>query len=170
MKKESIIRILLWLPVVIWMGLIFIMSAQDGEKSSAVSGSAAEKVAEIVVEDFDTLPQPERMSIIDSLQFTVRKSAHFVEYLILSLLVCAALLPYKLSGVRRTLTATGISLLYAMSDELHQSLSPGRSPKLTDVLIDLSGAVLGVLIFLAAAAIVKKAMSKRKAQVQKHEG
>ena len=39
------------------------------------------------------------------------------------------------------------TVLYAASDEWHQSFVPGRHPQLTDVLIDACGAATGLLIF-----------------------
>ena len=37
---------------------------------------------------------------------------------------------------------------YAITDELHQAFVPGRTPKLLDVLIDSSGASLGISIYV----------------------
>ena len=37
-----------------------------------------------------------------------------------------------------------IAVLYAATDELHQSFTPGRTPLVTDVMIDSFGAALGV--------------------------
>ena len=41
-----------------------------------------------------------------------------------------------------------IGILYAASDEFHQSFSPGRTPKVTDVYIDTLGVILGILLVL----------------------
>ena len=37
--------------------------------------------------------------------------------------------------------------LYALSDEFHQSFIGGRSPEVTDVLIDFAGSIIGSLIY-----------------------
>ena len=37
---------------------------------------------------------------------------------------------------------------YAITDELHQAFVPGRTPKLLDVLIDSSGALLGIRMYV----------------------
>ena len=39
-----------------------------------------------------------------------------------------------------------LTLLYAMSDELHQAFVPGRTGRLQDIGTDLVGAVIGVAI------------------------
>ena len=72
-----------------------------------------------------------------------KKGAHFTVYAVLAVLFRRALPPgrwiWALSWV--------LTVLFAASDEWHQSFVPGRHPQLTDVLIDLCGAATGLLIF-----------------------
>src|SRR5690349_9637518 len=72
-----------------------------------------------------------------------KKGAHFTVYAVLAVLFRRALPPSRwiwwLSWI--------CTVLYAASDEWHQSFVPGRHPQATDVLIDASGAVAGLLIF-----------------------
>ncbi len=72
-----------------------------------------------------------------------KKGAHFTVYAVLALLFRRALPPgrsiWALSWI--------LAVLYAASDEWHQSFVPGRHPQLTDVLIDACGAATGLLIF-----------------------
>ena len=55
---------------------------------------------------------------------------------------------------RRNLIIPALSwvfcILYAASDEFHQLFVPGRAGLVTDVCIDSAGALLGILLFLAA--------------------
>ena len=44
------------------------------------------------------------------------------------------------------LIAWGISTAYAATDEFHQIFVPGRAGMLTDVMIDSSGALAGILL------------------------
>src|SRR5580765_2684164 len=71
-----------------------------------------------------------------------KKGAHFTVYAVLAVLFRRALPP------GRSIWALSwmFTVLYAASDEWHQSFVPGRHPQLTDVLIDASGAVTGLLI------------------------
>lgn len=69
----------------------------------------------------------------DPLWTAVAKTAHFVEYFVLYLLARRAL-P---TDVRALL----FCLVYAVSDEWHQSFTPGRNPSPLDVLIDGIGAL-----------------------------
>jgi VanZ family protein len=79
----------------------------------------------------------------------IRKSAHFFEYFLFSLLV--------LRGVRAgragwrwawPLTVMAVAAGYAALDELHQAFVPSRGPSMYDVLLDTVGA--GVAQILAA--------------------
>ena len=46
----------------------------------------------------------------------------------------------------RLLSAWGLAVLYAISDEIHQSFTPGRSSSAVDVMTDALGAALALLI------------------------
>ena len=40
--------------------------------------------------------------------------------------------------------AYGLTVIYAVSDEIHQAFVPGRSAQLSDVCIDACGAAIGL--------------------------
>jgi VanZ family protein len=63
--------------------------------------------------------------------------AHFTEYFILASLWAWALLPSL--GLRALAVAGTICVLYAISDEWHQSFVPGRDSDPVDVLVDSVG-------------------------------
>jgi hypothetical protein len=69
--------------------------------------------------------------------FLLRKLAHAAEYAILAALLLRAV---------RELPAWALSVLYAVSDELHQHFVPGRAGRPLDVAIDATGALVGVLL------------------------
>ena len=78
----------------------------------------------------------------------VRKTAHFLEYFVLSFLLFKAYL--NTEKLAKTFYLTTItSVAYAISDEIHQYFIPGRAMKVTDVLIDTGGILLAALILLA---------------------
>ena len=88
--------------------------------------------------------QPQLPSPPDPLADLIfKKGAHFTVYAVLAVLFRRALPPsrwiWALSWI--------FTVLYAVSDEWHQSFVPGRHPQLTDVLIDACGATTGLLIF-----------------------
>jgi VanZ family protein len=66
-----------------------------------------------------------------------RVIAHFTEYALLATLWAWALWPAM--GRRALYVAATISLLYAITDEIHQSFVPGRDADPLDVLVDAVG-------------------------------
>ena len=79
----------------------------------------------------------------------MRKSAHFIAYLILGFLVSHAMkndgstaLAWKRRGASLLLCVA-----YAISDEIHQIFVPGRGPLVKDILIDGAGAVIGIMLY-----------------------
>ena len=84
----------------------------------------------------------------------MRKSAHFIAYLILGFLVSHTREDEMPATTASVWKRRGCSLLfcvaYAISDEFHQLFVPGRGPLLKDVLIDGSGAALGIMLYVGA--------------------
>lgn len=72
-----------------------------------------------------------------------RVVAHFSEYALLAALWAWALSPAL--GRRALLAAAAISLLYAISDEYHQSFVEGRDSDPVDALVDAAGIALVLL-------------------------
>ena len=68
--------------------------------------------------------------------------AHFTEYAVLATLWLWAL--YPALGPRALAVAAGISILYAISDEYHQSFVPGRDADPFDVGVDAAGVALAL--------------------------
>lgn len=69
----------------------------------------------------------------------LRKLAHAAEYAILGALLVRA-------GVRARL-ALALGVLYAVTDELHQTFVPGRAGRPLDVAVDAAGLVLGIVVW-----------------------
>lgn len=74
----------------------------------------------------------------------VKKSAHMLEYAILVVLWRKPLSGQMGAG-RSLLAAWLLAVLYAVSDEYHQTFVPGRQGRVFDVLVDAMGAMLAVL-------------------------
>ena len=106
-----------WLPLLAWMGIIFWFSSQ---------------------------PQPFEMPESWQ-QELVGKAGHVIGYAGLGLLWWRALAAHRSISERRVLAlAFLLPVLYAVSDEYHQTFVPGRSGSLMDVLIDAAGAGIGL--------------------------
>jgi len=70
--------------------------------------------------------------------------AHFAEYGVLAALWLWAL--YPTLGPRALVVAGVISILYAISDEYHQSFVEGRDSDPLDVIIDAAGVAAALLL------------------------
>lgn len=77
---------------------------------------------------------------IPVLELLLKKGAHVGAYAVLAILLARAIALPRYG--RRV--AFALAVLYAISDEFHQSFTPGRMPQATDVLIDAAGAWWGL--------------------------
>ena len=108
--------------LVIWMIVIFILSNQDKTKS----GNLSDKVKKTF-----------------GVKRNIRKYAHFIEYMILGIII-STILPLEGCFIKSTI----FCFIYASLDEIHQFFVPGRSCTLKDVLIDTTGAIVGIAMIL----------------------
>src|SRR5690625_4495083 len=97
-KQLSIEKTFAWLLVVIWMGFIFYLSHQTAEESSELSSSVTATIRELIQFINLNIDVP-----IEILHHYIRKSAHFVVYLILGVLVFNALFVCHIYQVRDSL-------------------------------------------------------------------
>jgi VanZ family protein len=83
--------------------------------------------------------------------FALKKTAHLFEYGILALTLYFArtgrLGTWSFPAAR---SAWILSVLYAFTDEIHQSFIPTRSARLRDVLIDAAGTLLALAVLRIA--------------------
>ncbi|MFF2446501.1 VanZ family protein [Neobacillus sp. NPDC058068] len=139
-----------WIIVLLWMLLIFKLSAQPATHSDQLSRG----VTAVVVETVKQIT-PVTDVTVDRLDHIVRKNAHFFIYLILAIWVVNALLRSRIAGLKGFFLAMAICVLYAISDEFHQVFVPGRGPGAKDVLIDSAGALVGIGIYKLTALAIK---------------
>ncbi len=127
-----------WWPALVWALVI------SGFSTGVFT---AEHTSRIIIPVLHWLFPHAARSTLNHIHFFIRKSAHFTEYFILSLLV--------LRGIRAgrpetrfawALVVIAIVACYASLDELHQRFVPGRTAAVGDVLIDTSGGVAAQLV------------------------
>jgi VanZ family protein len=106
-----------WVPAFIMMGLIFALSSLPSSR----------------LPDFGTV------------DFLIKKGGHATGYALLGLAYFFAL-PPRLSPGYRAAVALIMALLFALSDEYHQSFVEGRTSSLRDVMIDCGGATIALVI------------------------
>ena len=154
-------RIAAFAALILWLSVIFSFSGESAEVSSGTSASVIDKVATVTVEEYKNYTPPQKIEFIESWQHVIRKSAHFTEFFILGALSFTALLTLPLTRKSRFVIAPVFCLLCAFFDELSQTFSEGRSMQITDMLIDFSGAVLGIIMIWLLTLLVQNVRNKR---------
>ena len=135
MKKHYLLGI-----VLLWMILIYYFSQQTVDESIRVSSVATSVFTGILEFLFPNSILEEKYT-----HHIVRKLAHFTIYFILGVLVSYLLNVGKIKERKIILIAVICCLLFAISDETLQLFIYGRGAQASDVLIDISGASLGIL-------------------------
>lgn len=153
--KKGIFAVL----IVIWMAFIFSMSSQNSEVSSNTSGETI-KVVLSVIPNFTEQPEEVQEKVVEDFQFITRKSAHFIAYMILGILAILLFLQYENINKKPQL-AFLLCVVYAISDEVHQLFVPGRSGQVSDVIIDLSGSFVGIVVVLLCVKLLATKKQKR---------
>jgi VanZ family protein len=121
MLRDSFTRhpVFLWASVAVWAAIIFFFSAQ-----------------------------PSLSTNLGVWDFILRKMAHMTEYAILFLLLWRALRLHIHAERVAMIAAASAALIYAASDEWHQTFVRGRSGTIRDIGFDLAG-ILGAWLFAA---------------------
>lgn len=151
MKKVKILRTVLIILIVLWTFLIFLFSSQDGGESSGFS----RKFVEFFIKD---------EKLVDELEPYARKWAHFSEYGLGGVLFISLFSTYEWSDKRKIITSILIGVWYAIMDEIHQLMVPGRSGALKDVYIDSLGIATGVIGMMIIIKIISKTKKNKVAK------
>ncbi len=148
-RSERYKKILVWIPAVLWMAVIFFLSAQDGSQSGQLSGSLTGMIYTFLVGDSD----PEALAALEG---TIRTLAHATAYFILALLLSYALTRSVQVRWQWTGAVFLLSALYAATDEWHQAFVPGRACELKDFLVDMAGALAAIIFFVLISRVRNK--------------
>lgn len=127
-----------WLPPVLWMALILILSSDVG---------SAEHTEHWLVPLLRLAASWATPTQIEALHGLVRKGGHLTEYAVLaSLWYRAFARGRRLGPPSAAAMAFAISLVWAIVDETRQSFVPSRTASAKDVAIDGIGALLAMLV------------------------
>ncbi|MGN1033673.1 MAG: VanZ family protein [Intestinibacter sp.] len=147
--KDKAKIIILAIIIILWMVFIFSMSAKDATQSSNISGGFTYSILNTFFENFRGLDKSIKDNIVEDLQFVVRKGAHFSAYAVLGGLCFVECSYFKRFNFKNKFTAAFlISVLYAVSDEIHQYFVPGRACEFRDMVIDSCGVLFGIIVVL----------------------
>ncbi len=129
-KKNRIVRMVSGILFLLLAGVIFCLSAQEGEESDELSMGVINALF------------GGGASLAEALNASVREICHVLEFsaLALPLFVFISTFPLPLKSVFFTCVAAGF--VFALGDEIHQYFVPGRAFQLSDVLVDTFGVVI----------------------------
>lgn len=149
MKHINRNRIIAFALLFFWMSLIFYMSAQPAHESSQISGGIVSKLIAAFFSKFDSLSLTQQENLTQTLTIIVRKTAHFLEYFILSIFAVFAVQTYKKYKLKsKMIFAFLFCVFYAVSDEVHQYFVPGRACRLMDICIDTAGSAVAICLMI----------------------
>ena len=144
------------LVAVLWMVGIFKLSSMNSNNSNGHSTD----ILAVFIED--TLEVTNKAGITSStpseaklakatrlINAPLRKVMHASVYFVLAfiiMLVCGIIFDHRRYALC-IIIALAVAVIFACTDEFHQTLVPGRTGQALDVLIDSAGAVFGVLFY-----------------------
>lgn len=116
MKISKLVKY--WPPVFVWAFVIFSFSARPTMTTT-----------EVFWQDF-----------------VVKKTAHIAEYGIFAVLLYRALRSEGIDKIKAGMWVIVIAAIYGLTDEFHQSFTPGRGPTVRDAVFDTIGATTAIIV------------------------
>ena len=136
-----------FLPAIMMMCIIFMLSSQEGTTSSQLSYKVGVQIFTVTNKVLDKGWSDARIDQLSTkYQYYVRKTAHYTEYFLLGVSVAFPLYVYGVRGMKLIIFAGLFCFGYASLDEFHQSFVHGRGPSPKDVMIDSCGALTGIIL------------------------
>ncbi len=138
-KKEIILRVIFTTLTLLLTAFIWLHSLASADESAQESAEVLSFLNILI----------EKLQLHSNLtDYFVRKLAHFLEFTAFGALLSATFISYKGQLIKQIPNMLFILLAVPVIDETLQYFSPGRSPQISDVLLDFSGCITG-LIFTA---------------------
>lgn len=150
MKKRTKTA-LFWLPAIVWLAAVFLLSRQNAVDSAGLSQS---------VTDFLLRICPWIDMSAAALEPILRKIAHAAMFAIEGFLLYTAA-AWSFGRKAGFALTGGVCALLAVTSELVQTIAEGRSCELRDMAIDLGGALTGMLAALAFMLFIDKLSHRR---------
>jgi VanZ family protein len=130
-----------WMLLLTWMFLIF---------AGSTDLMSAEHTSRFLVPFLLWLDPHISFQTIMLVQLIVRKAGHVTEYAVLASLLWRVLRHHwpmvRRSFWRPAMVALVVAMIFATTDEFHQSFYPSRTATAHDVMIDTMGAIIGLVI------------------------
>lgn len=160
-KKQNAILAVLAVALLAVTAFIWSNSVKDSSRSNADSSSVQE-IVEPLLEKVGITDQ-------DDVNFTVRKTAHFLEFMLLG--IVSGLLVWNFYRMKKS-NFFGWGCFYGLAvadiDEFIQSFSD-RTSSVSDVLLDFSGFISGFIIVTLVFVIIIRRKGRRALKAKKNK-
>lgn len=133
--KRYFFLTLSFLPPLFWLVLMFFLSGQNGEETAELSFGIAEWLQQHLFTQLDDR----------TIHMSLRKSVHIFVYAVEALLLMMPMAKY-MSLKRSLLLVLVVCSGIAMLDEVLKAYVPGRHCDWSEILLNILGAFIGVLI------------------------
>lgn len=160
-KNKNIIRILV--SVALWLSsfsIIILFTSYSGEESSRMSMAVAHFIRDLIARNFYVNPHDEFWDI--TLHAMIRKLAHYTEFFYHG--ITTGFLMVTLIKKKWISFSSSVFICFATAafDEYRQRFIPGRGPQWSDVLLDTTGALTGLLVFFLVYAVCSRIRSLKR--------
>ena len=162
------IKILRAILIILLLGIFYIIfgfSGQEGEKSGSISRQITEAVTKNI-KQIQTLEETQKEITLKKIEHIIRKLAHFSLYTVVGILMMSLMSTYNIEQIKRYGVSLGVGMIYAISDEIHQSFIPDRTPAVGDVFIDTCGVIFGIILVRVVMLIILKVKNTNKNQAE----
>ncbi|MDY4077598.1 MAG: VanZ family protein [Clostridium sp.] len=126
---------------ILWLGFIYYNSSQSGLESNKISYKVVNTISN------KNVAEENINYFVGNFNKFIRKNAHLIEYLVLSILLGNIFFRYNKKGIDGIVYILFVVLIFAVSDEFHQLYVVGRNSNVIDIVIDFVGGVIGTIIF-----------------------
>lgn len=134
-------KVIYLICIILCLITIFMFSSEDSKESNNTSKTIINKS----VNTYENVTKKDvnNKKVVKTLNYPVRKCAHYTIYLILGIFVYLYMSTTKLDN--KVIISIVFCLMCAIFDETHQMFT-GRTSKVLDVLIDTLGSSTSILI------------------------
>ena len=149
-------KILWWIIAIFVMVTIFRFSSEKAVESAGTSKRFMRVIIDILPFT-KALSEIAKQELMESMDFIIRKCAHFTLYAVLGFSVFGAVKSTFMKKVKlNVIWSFIICVIYAISDEIHQFFVPGRACRVYDIFIDSFGSTFGISFFLIIIFLLNK--------------
>ncbi|SDS28913.1 VanZ like family protein [Paenibacillaceae bacterium GAS479] len=161
--RSGRLKALLWGCLLSWIVIIFVLSNQSYQTQSIKPALERKFDAETVTK---ILPPMSfhyngqffmtKFNPYDLVEFLFRKAAHLFIYAVLAAIAWLLLRQYRVNSGLSAFIALSLTALIACLDEYNQQFSLSRTPNPEDVLIDMIGGSLGVVVLYMISKAIRR--------------